>query len=208
MPEAIPGPLRAALEQALRSSTRSLIFTELFLSDELSPAMLAERLGLDLNAVAYHMRRLASAGLIVQTRRVPYRGGVSQRFYQVTRSLRLSLGARPQSVTTLASAVTAEERRNLYLVYLLLAAKVLDRAASLYSASGPQLFDSLFLGQPLGTVAFGALPRPSLAELAQIVRDYLDRAWADSGPQGPQQTHGDFLVFAALPEFLTPETQT
>lgn len=208
MPELIPGHVQRALEQALRRSTRGLIFTELLLTEELSPSMLAERLGLDLNVVAYHMRRLAAMGLIAPTRRVPYRGGVSQRFYRVTPGLSLSLQARPQALAALAPRATPEEQHDTHFAYLLLAANLLARAPAHYRGFDSQQFDSLLQHQHLFTVALGALPRSALVELARLVSNYLDQQWRDALPEGPQQAHRDFLVFAALPDFLTSEAQT
>ncbi len=196
--------LSEALEQALRYPRRCLIFTEFLLAEELSPSDLAKRLDIELNAAAHHIRSLAKSGLIEVTRRVPYRGGVSQKFYRVVPSLRLSLLARSAAAAASAPGVKPEERHVLYLGHLLVAANVLSWGHHHYRDFDPAALDSLFRHPRLGAVAFGPLPRSALAELAQLVSDYLDRQWKDGLPRGPQQR--DFVVFAALPDFLTPES--
>ncbi len=202
MKETNPSHLRAALQRGLHVPTRSVIFAEMLLSGELSAIMLAERLGLDLNTVAYHIRRLANAGLIQLTRQVAYRGSVREKFYQVTPAVRLSLEAQPQALTAAASSVTPQERRGIYLACILVAAHLLARAPAHYGDFDTRRLDSLFLDQRLGMVTIGRVSRPALAEIVQLVRNILDREWAAEKVQEP---HRDFLVFAALPEFLTPE---
>jgi len=173
----------------------------MLLSGEMSASVLAERLGLDLNTVAYHIRRLANAGLIRLTRQVAYRGSVREKFYQVTPSVRLSLEAQPQALTAVTSSGTPEERRGIYLAHILVAAHLLARAPAHYSDFDAGLLDSLLLDERLSTVAVGRVSRSALAEMVQLIRAILDREWADK----VQEPHRDFVVFAALPEFLTPE---
>lgn len=69
--------------KALSNPKRVAVLEALITTDglESSPAKLAEQVGESLGQVSYHVRQLAEAGLIEETRTQPVRGAV-QHFYR------------------------------------------------------------------------------------------------------------------------------
>lgn len=93
--------LRAAYAHPIRIRTVAIFAHD---DVELSPKEIARRLNHALPVVAYHVRELAQAGLLVETRTEPRRGAL-QHFYRrdgvIFEALRLALEARLEELERL-----------------------------------------------------------------------------------------------------------
>lgn len=179
--------------RALADPTRASLLTELADGDELTATQMARRLGLTVNNVYHHLRKLNQWGLLATPRVVPGPTYV-EKYYRLQPALTVVVQD-PGWLDKAQKGRTAAERQAIWVAFCAQLAQLMMRAANHYAAMTPEEWEQTVLTTRAGMMS---LRKPDPKRYREDLEAFRSRVVLPS-PGEDSPTGQDVLVIAALP---------
>lgn len=188
------------LRDAMKDSTRALIFNELLMEKEVSGSTLSARLGIPAQNLYYHLHRLSEWGIVETAREEVVRGCWVEKYYRLSDDLTRVLTHQLSPIDEALEGATAEEKKATIVSLLNMASAVVARAAQRYASMDADEFARLLDEERLVMVTFGMLERGQFVRTLKVARDHRQQVeWQPPSAGGPGATAGDQVVIACMP---------